>query len=68
MIIKKTDSIFVAGHNGLVGSAIIRELKLNNYNMNFKRTGGKGISASNYYKIKGKKVKRNFMKDQIIKL
>ena len=31
MIIKKTDSIFVAGHNGLVGSAIIRELKLNNY-------------------------------------
>ena len=27
MLIKKTDKIFVAGHKGLVGSAIIRELK-----------------------------------------
>jgi sialic acid synthase SpsE len=42
--------------------------ELNKYNMNFKRTGGRGISAGNYYKIKGKKVKRNFTKDQIIKL
>jgi GDP-L-fucose synthase len=31
MIITKKDSIFIAGHNGLVGSAIIRELKLKNY-------------------------------------
>ena len=31
MIIKKEDSIFVAGHNGLVGSSIIRELKVNNF-------------------------------------
>jgi GDP-L-fucose synthase len=31
MIIKKKDSIFVAGHNGLVGSSIIRELKLNSF-------------------------------------
>ena len=26
-MIKKTDKIFVAGHNGLVGSAIVRKLK-----------------------------------------
>ena len=31
MIITKKDSIFIAGHNGLVGSAIVRELKLKNY-------------------------------------
>ena len=31
MIIKKEDSIFIAGHNGLVGSSIIRELKVNNF-------------------------------------
>ena len=26
-MIKKNDKIFVAGHNGLIGSAIIKELK-----------------------------------------
>ena len=31
MKIKKTDKIFVSGHTGLVGSAIIRELKKNGY-------------------------------------
>ena len=30
-MIKKTDKIFVAGHNGLVGSAIVRELKYQGY-------------------------------------
>ena len=30
-MIKKSDKIFVAGHNGLVGSAIIRKLKLKGY-------------------------------------
>jgi N,N'-diacetyllegionaminate synthase len=60
--VKKLRKYLVAGTN------IFKGEKLNNYNMNFKRTGGRGISASNYYKIKGKKVKRNFMKDQIIKL
>ena len=31
MKIKKTDKIFVSGHTGLVGSAIIRELKKKGY-------------------------------------
>ena len=31
MEIKKKDKIFVAGHKGLVGSAILRELKKNGY-------------------------------------
>ena len=30
-MIKKNDKIFVAGHNGLVGSAVIRKLKLNKF-------------------------------------
>ena len=30
-MIKKNDKIFVAGHNGLIGSAIIKELKLNGF-------------------------------------
>ena len=32
-----------------------------------KRTGGKGISADNYYKLLNSKAKNNFKKDQIIK-
>ena len=31
-MIKKTDKIFVAVHKGLVGSAIIRKLKIKGYN------------------------------------
>ena len=31
MIIGKKDKIFVAGHKGLVGSAILRELKKKGY-------------------------------------
>ena len=31
-MIKKTDKIFVAGHKGLVGSAILRKLKRSGYN------------------------------------
>ena len=30
-MITKTDKIFVAGHNGLVGSAVVRKLKDNNF-------------------------------------
>ena len=30
-MIKKTDKIFVAGHKGLVGSAILRKLKRSGY-------------------------------------
>ena len=31
MVIKKKDKIFIAGHKGLVGSAIIRNLEKNGY-------------------------------------
>ena len=31
-MIKYNSKIFVAGHNGLVGSAIVRKLKLKGYN------------------------------------
>ena len=30
-MIKKTSTIFIAGHNGLVGSAIVRKLKSKGY-------------------------------------
>ena len=30
-MIKKNDKIFVAGHNGLVGSAVLRKLRENNF-------------------------------------
>ena len=30
-MIKKSDKIFIAGHNGLVGSAILRKLKSSNF-------------------------------------
>ena len=31
-MLKKSDKIFLAGHNGLVGSAVLRKLKKKNYN------------------------------------
>lgn len=31
-VMEKNDPIYIAGHNGLVGSAIVRELKKKNYN------------------------------------
>ena len=30
-MIKKNDKIFIAGHNGLVGSAVLRKFKKNNF-------------------------------------
>ena len=30
-LLNKKDKIFVAGHNGMVGSAIVRNLKANGY-------------------------------------
>lgn len=40
--------------------------KLTDKNITFKRTGGKGVSASNYLKIIGKKAKKNYAKNNII--
>ena len=34
---KKNDKIFVAGHNGLVGSAVLRKLRENNFKKNYFR-------------------------------
>ena len=31
-MIKKNDKIFVAGHKGLIGAAIVKQLKLKGYN------------------------------------
>ena len=42
--------------------------KLDNSNMIFKRTGGKGLSATEYFKIIGRRVKKDFKKNQIIKI
>ena len=33
---EKNDKIFLAGHNGLVGSAILKNLRKNNYKYNYK--------------------------------
>jgi N,N'-diacetyllegionaminate synthase len=60
--IKKLRKYLVAKRN------IVKGEKLNDSNMIFKRTGGRGISATCYFKIKGKEIKKNFKKDQIINL
>ena len=40
-MIDKNAKIFVAGHNGMVGSAIVRKLNTNNYNNIVTRTSAK---------------------------
>ena len=45
------DKIFIAGHNGMVGSAIIRELKRKNYN-NLVTLDKHSINLTNRYKLK----------------
>jgi len=56
----KLRKFFVAKKEILIGH------KLDNNNITCKRTGGKGISADNFEKILGSKVKRKIFKDQII--
>ncbi len=41
--------------------------KLSDKNITFKRTGGKGMSASKYFEIVGKKAKRNFKRNSVIR-
>ena len=45
---------------------IINGEKFTKYNIDAKRTGGKGISAINFYKLLGKKSKKNYKEDDII--
>jgi GDP-L-fucose synthase len=48
---KKRDKIFVAGHNGLVGSAIIKELRKQNY-YNVITVDKKDLDLTNQYDVK----------------
>ena len=50
-LINKKDKIFVAGHNGMVGNAIVRELKKNNYN-NILTVERKELDLSNDLDVK----------------
>ena len=48
----KTDKIYIAGHNGMVGSAIIRELKSEGYeNLITKRSNELDLRNQNAVKI-----------------
>ncbi len=49
-MIKKNDKIFVAGHNGLVGSAIVRLLKEKEYK-NIITINRKGLDLFNQKKV-----------------
>ena len=58
-MLKKNSKIYVAGHNGLVGSAIVRVLKKNNYKNILT------ISRSKLDLTNQKKVENFFRKKQI---
>ena len=49
-MIKKTDKIFIAGHNGLVGSAILRKLKILGYK-NILTVSKKKLDLTDQYKV-----------------
>ena len=50
-LIDKKDKFYVAGHNGMVGSAICRKLKENNYN-NILTTSHSDLDLRNYESVK----------------
>ncbi len=50
-LIDKKDKFYVAGHNGMVGSAICRKLKENNYN-NILTTSRSDLDLRNYESVK----------------
>ena len=54
---KKNDKIFVAGHNGLVGSAVLRKLRENNFKNYFR--GKKKLDL-----FQSKKKVENFKENQ----
>ena len=49
-MIKKNDKIFVAGHKGLVGSSIMRQLKKKGYN-NLITASKKKLDLTNQQKV-----------------
>ena len=49
-MIKKNDKIFVAGHKGLVGSSIMRQLKRKGYN-NLITASKKKLDLTNQQKV-----------------
>jgi len=51
-LIKKTDRIFVAGHTGMAGSAIVRELSKKGYS-NLFLTNRKDLDLLDYQSVKG---------------
>tara|TARA_Y100000741_G_scaffold138675_1_gene104538 strand:+ start:559 stop:1602 length:1044 start_codon:yes stop_codon:yes gene_type:complete len=60
--IKKLRKYLVANKN------INKNQKFDDNNIVFKRTGGKGISASNYFKIIKKRAKKSYLKNEVIYL
>ena len=49
-MINKKSKIYIAGHKGLVGSAILRKLKLNNYSKLIYKTR-KQLDLTNQLKV-----------------
>lgn len=58
MILNKQSKIFLAGHNGLVGSAILRKLKENNYS-NILIIDRKRLDLTNQSKVNNFLKKKN---------
>ena len=56
---KRNSSIFIAGHNGLVGNAVLKKLKKNGYK-NLIVVEKKILDLRNYKKVK------NFFKNTVL--
>ena len=72
-MINSKSRIFVAGHNGLVGSSVFKVLKENSYmlfddyNWNFHKYGKNPINAINLFlKINKEKLKIIYVSEQVL--